>query len=235
MSSNRNNEINENIINKFETNSLFEMAIENDAKILNLWPTAVVKKSLGRSLNFLEKTLINKNHKLTYLSNNYRTEDTNVLSDPSLFEIKEFILKSINIYRDTVLSPKNQIEFYITQSWLSFSNTGHNHHPHYHTNSILSGVFYLEVDSSSDSIDFYNNAYTFNNRGMIHFNNKPTWWTSKMISVPVSSGDVVIFPSYLDHGVHQINKLNHRRVSLAFNTWVKGDLGITEALNELRI
>jgi hypothetical protein len=67
---------------------------------------------------------------------------------------------------------------------------------------------------------------------MIHFDNSPTAWVSKRITVPVKNGDLVIFPSFLDHGVDVKPNTNKVRKSLAFNTWLSGDMGTDTALNK---
>ena len=55
----------------------------------------------------------------------------------------------------------------------------------------------------------------------------------KRIGVPIQSGDLVLFQSYLEHGVEKIMDDNHTRVSLAFNTWFKGELGSEQGLTKL--
>lgn len=211
-----------------------ELVISDDTKIINLWPTAVLKANINRPLTFLENQYANiDNHRVSPLSDNLRTTRTNVISDAPLASIKKFIDEQLIVYRDTVIAPKNKLDIYVSQSWLSFSKAGDVHHPHYHSNSFLTAVFYLKAEEGVDSINLYNNSYTFNNRHCLHIDNIPTWWTSKLFTIPVKSGDLIIFPSYLDHGVSPIPQSNRLRTALSMNTWVKGHLGVNEALNEL--
>ena len=58
--------------------------------------------------------------------------------------------------------------------------------------------------------------------------NSLTWW------IPVKSGDILLFPSYLNHSV-ETKQDNNLRISLAFNTFVKGNIGSREGLSELNL
>ena len=53
-------------------------------------------------------------------------------------------------------------------------------------------------------------------------------------SFPMKTGNIILFPSSLNHGVKQKEGKN-TRVSLSFNTFVKGVLGKAEQATELRL
>lgn len=213
-------------------NFQFDSHINDQSKIINLWPTPVYKTSIDRPLSFLESNFLNRVYKLQPLSENYRSDDTSILNNPELSDIAVFILESCQEYISKVINPKNILDVYFLQSWISFTSKNQSHHPHYHTNSFLSGVFYFDVNSAENSINFYNNSNGWNNRSMLHFDNTPTLWVSKRITVPVKNGDLIIFPSYLDHGVDANMFTNSIRKSIAFNTWFSGDMGSSTALNK---
>ena len=210
----------------------FDSNLDDSSKIINLWPTPVYKTNINRPFSYLETNFLHQKHKLHPLSDNYRTDDCYILSNTQLDGIAKFILDECEKYVKNVINPKNQLEIYFLQSWLSYTGKDQAHHPHYHTNSFISGVFYFDVEEDIDSINFYNNSSGWNNRSMIHFDNSPTAWVSKRITVPVKNGDLVIFPSFLDHGVDVKPNTNKVRKSLAFNTWLSGDMGTDSALNK---
>lgn len=213
-------------------NFQFDSHINDNTKVINLWPTPVFKTSINRNLDYLETNFLNKEHNVHPLSENLRSDDTAILSHPALTKISSFILDACNTYVKTIIDPKNDLDLYFLQSWISFTSRNQAHHPHYHTNSFLSGVFYYDVEENVDSINFYNNSNGWNNRSMLHFDNNPTVWVSKRITVPVKNGDLVIFPSYLDHGVDMKAHSNSIRKCIAFNTWFSGKMGTETALNE---
>jgi ectoine hydroxylase-related dioxygenase (phytanoyl-CoA dioxygenase family) len=58
--------------------------------------------------------------------------------------------------------------------------------------------------------------------------NSSSWW------FPVKTGDIVIFPSSLIHSV-ETKQGNNTRISLAFNVFIKGTIGINNSLTELHL
>ena len=58
--------------------------------------------------------------------------------------------------------------------------------------------------------------------------NSETWW------FPVKTLDVVLFPSSLTHRV-EVKQGTNTRISLAFNTFIKGTVGNNKKLTELRL
>ena len=62
-----------------------------------------------------------------------------------LKKIKQFCEQQIKQYVEQVICPKEELDFYITQSWLNITKPGKYHHNHSHANSIISGVFYIST------------------------------------------------------------------------------------------
>ena len=59
-------------------------------------------------------------------------------------------------------------------------------------------------------------------------------YNSKSYKLPVSTGDIVLFPSSATHKV-DTKKGKNERLSLAFNVFIKGDLGDEGELWKLKI
>ena len=118
-----------------------------------------------------------------------------------------------------VLAPKTVFP-YITQSWLNYIEMNGSHHIHNHPNSYVSGVLYINADKTYDQITFSHGKYDRIKLGATTLNafNSETW------SYPVGSGEIVIFPSHLNHEV-AVKKGKNSRISLSFNVFVKGTLG----------
>ena len=109
------------------------------------------------------------------------------------------------------------------------TDTNEFHHKHQHSNSFLSGVFYIEADEELDDITFHNSLkpfmFTFeSDASPVFFADR---WTFK-----VKKNTLIIFPSTLIHHVNK-TKSKNTRISLAFNTFVKGNFGIGKELTEL--
>ena len=146
--------------------------------------------------------------------------------------IKKYVEKVIigeDYYKDTF----NDINFKITQSWINLSVPGSlGHHEHRHSNSFISGVFYIDVDASCDQISFINSFLA--DRDLVIGKCKTNCFNSDEWDYPVKNGHLVLFPSYQYHFVKPL-KGNKNRISLAFNVMPCGTLGLSHDLNELRI
>jgi uncharacterized protein (TIGR02466 family) len=161
---------------------------------------------------------------------NVRSVDTHVLDAPEMQSIKSLVMEHINQYARKIISADPELEFYLTQSWLNYTRKGQSHHRHVHTNSLISGVLYINAKKEVDGICFYRNsgAQISVSDEYVNWYNAPSWRLS------VGAGDVVLFPSNLSHGVEQTSG-EHTRISLAFNGFVRGQIGSAELLNSLKV
>ena len=174
-------------------------------------------------LDFIDKqrenALINQEGNL-FSKNNY------VLNSPELKNLKEFCKNNLFIYFYDRFKVKKDIEIYITQSWLNFNQKNTSHHRHKHVNSIISSVLFIKGEMCP--ITFYNTdrnlfgnlisyedfaAPNENNAAQVYFKNE--------------NGKLFLFPSTLMHSVAK-NKSDVERISLSFNTFIKGQLGDTQ-------
>ena len=103
-------------------------------------------------------------------------------------------------------------------------------HKHTHSNSFLSGVYYIDASEENDKITFFKDGYKQIKLTSAEWN----WWNSESWWVTVKTGQIVVFPSHLTHMVEQ-KAGNNVRCSLAFNTFLKGTIGENESLTELCI
>ncbi len=144
--------------------------------------------------------------------------------------IKQFCEEHIKNYVKEVIKPKDEIDCYITQSWLSITKPGESHHGHNHPNSIISGVFYIAT-VEEDNITFYNPNVFIKSIRILSL--EYTEWNSTSWSFPVNNNKLILFPSWLEHEVKVNEKATTDRISLSFNTFVKGTLGEREEATEL--
>jgi uncharacterized protein (TIGR02466 family) len=175
-----------------------------------------------KELNFF-KTYENKTSKNT---SNYSSKNNYILNEKTLKTLKKEISNCINNYVNQIMCYEN-VDVYITQSWLNYTKQNEFHHVHEHPNSFLSGVLYLQT-CEEDKIYFYKKKYQQISPNIKNWNsfNSSSWW------FPVKNGDIILFPSELTHSV-DIKKQDNTRISLAFNTFLKGTIGINNELTEL--
>jgi len=146
--------------------------------------------------------------------------------DTKLKKLKEFIEHNIKIYVEEILNPKEELDFYITQSWVNVTTQALATFKHHHQNSIISGVFYVSV-KENDKIQFYNRNSVLHQMGFdsMEYNS----WTASAFTLEVSNNTLILFPSWLEHNAFVVG----HRISIAFNVFAKGMFGTKNSTNEL--
>jgi len=114
-------------------------------------------------------------------------------------------------------------DFYITDSWIARTPPGGKHIVHNHPNSILSGTFYINVPKDS-ALLFYTEVEMFKTFKFWFDYSTETEYNRTVTRLPVKTSDVVIFPSWLNHGV-EVNNSTDERIVIGFNCFVKGKFG----------
>ena len=200
-----------------------------EATINGIFPTPIYISKLNRELTLKELSIIDKT-KLDTFNNegNTTSNDNYILKNKEFKNLKEELDLKVQDYFDKVVSPANNITPYITQSWLNYTETNQYHHKHSHSNSLVSGVFYINCHEEHDKIKFFNDKYSNINLEIKDWNiwNSESWW------FPVKTGDIILFPSSLTHMVEN-KQGDNTRISLAFNVFIKGTVGNNKNLTEL--
>jgi len=198
--------------------------------IHQLFPEPLYVSKLERALTNEELKTINKCRKQTNnKTGNSQTTANYILEYKTLKNLKKDLHTKVMDYFNEVVCTSNSIIPSITQSWINYTETNQFHHRHSHFNSYVSGVFYIDTQKEVDSITFYKpNANETIRLNVTKYNpfNSPT------CSFTVQTGDVILFPSFLHHGVDK-KKGTNTRISLSFNVFFKGKIGDNQGLTEL--
>ena len=206
------------------------------AEIMNLFPTPLLYGALDRDLTEAERNCIDglcEVHNMRSNGNaNSISKDTYVLRQPQLQDLSLWLTKMTNQFMYNIFAPEGEFGLYITQSWLNVTKPGQFHHRHRHPNSVFSGTFYVQT-IPNDTIQVFSNimshpllyAYDcdFKNQNMHN---------AFSYSQPIKTNSIVIFSSNLEHRV-PTNNSNKTRISLAFNTFLRGKVGNSTDLTEL--
>lgn len=199
-----------------------------NGELIGLFPTAVFKKNIDRQITEQEYEFPLLCEKISNTGNSI-SANKQILNCDELTEIKEFCLNTTQYFFDQLFKPRKEdnVEIYITQSWFNYAKKNQYHPLHIHPNSIISGVFYFNVDDN-DGIEFsksMSDMFCIVPSEIHAFNMQST-------KISVEKGDLILFPSNLIHSVAKINS-DYQRISLAFNTFVRGNIGHNDNVTEL--
>ncbi len=204
--------------------------MKHDYKIELIFPISVYQTQIGRNLDSSEKKditdIIEKGLQVSASAGHSYSSDTHIFST-KLKKIKAFCELAIESYVKEIIKPKEDLDFYITQSWLNVTKPGGFRQVHFHSNSIISGVFYIQTDVSQ-TISFFDPIAKI--KSVIKIDQESTPWNSDIWTIDVTDNKLLLFPSWLDHGVEP-NTNTKDVISLSFNVFMKGTLG--PHLNEL--
>lgn len=194
-----------------------------------LFPTFVSSFKLGRDLTQPELDFL-MNLPARQNIGNLTSLDTDIFSNTVVSDLTKFINSKIEFCFNEIYKPAKNVKLRVTQSWVNYTKKDQYHHRHSHSNSFISGVFYINANKSTDSIHFYKDDYRLidipsTEYGVIN---------SKIWVVPVETGDLILFPSDLAHSVETLNT-DTVRASLSFNTFPVGYLGNDLSLTGLHL
>jgi len=190
-----------------------------NTELISLFPTIIYRQSNAFQLTTEELEFIENVEFTDNGLGNIISKDTFLLNSKELKRLKDTLTLHANNYLNEVMNIKQEV--YITNSWLNVTHKDKDHSLHNHSNSILSGVFYISASDSLPKITFKRDDFPFllNMKAEeYHGANSVVW------DVSVSDNDIIIFPSKVLHAVKH-NPSNQPRISLAFNSFVKGTIG----------
>jgi uncharacterized protein (TIGR02466 family) len=201
-------------------------------KIYEIFPTQLYISELVGDLSKEELDFINSHKTATDdVGSNYNnslSENKYILESPELARLKEEIQQNLNLAFEKLIDPKTNVKSVLTQSWLNFNEQGESHHTHRHPNSFLSGVVYINFPNNLGEITFYNDS-----NDMLYVEPKNiTDSNTKQHTFHLREKYILIFPSSLRHGVKE-NSHKETRISLAFNSFLEGEMGSYLGATEL--
>jgi uncharacterized protein (TIGR02466 family) len=194
-------------------------------KVINLFSVPIFKTKIELSLK--EKEFIKKlKYNLVEFKNGLISDNKNVLNNPILLNINKKIIGQVEEYTKNIIEIDPKISFYFTNSWAMKHREGDYAHAHAHSNSVISGVFYVEVPKNSGNLIFHKNSYNSSNAMISSLAlpyKKYNQYNSEEWSIKTEDNLLVLFPSNLTHSVPvSFNKKD--RYCIAFNCFIKGTL-----------
>ena len=148
-----------------------------------------------------------------------------ILDVIQLRELRHKVESGIQEYMDHLGVDQDKISMNITTSWVNRYDKGHSTHQHHHSNSIISGVYYLADCDDTAPIHFhrapgYVNLWPNTVNLPIKQHNA---LNIDVITVIPKADELIMWPSHLAHSVPP-NQSDTPRYTIAFNTFFKGTL-----------
>jgi uncharacterized protein (TIGR02466 family) len=194
-----------------------------------LFPTPLIFTNIEREFTKEELEFFDEHGKTTFKNEgNVTSLDNYLMKHDAMSTIKQELTQALQMYLDSIIKQKDDVKPYITQAWLNYTTQNQYHHKHAHPNSFLSGVMYINADPEKDKITFFKEGYK-----QIKLEPKEwSWYNAETWFFTVKPGDIVVFPSSLTHMVEQ-KAGDNTRISLAFNSFLRGSIGDNRSLTEL--
>ena len=204
-----------------------------DANVIPLFAVPVCQTEIEPQSSIITDFLINKlEYKRMLYSNAKNSSGLFVLDEPICRPLKDALTSRLEDFVHDFLDVDRKHKFRINTSWMNqYLDTDYSGE-HYHSNSLISGVLYLSDVADTGDIVFHKDKHwtnVFPDVVRIDYNFNPdkfNVFNAQGWSLRPKKWDVVFFPSWLTHSV-QTNKSQPKkeRYSLAFNTWVSGQVG----------
>ena len=191
-------------------------------KTINIFSTPITIKNDLISLSDSELNIIKSFIYEEKENKNYFTKDFNVLD--KLEHINRQLVHYLNAYGRDVLGLRKENELYITNSWCVKTKKGGFHPPHSHPNSLISGVYYIDVGNDNQHIIFEHENQVFKEFKFLLDYKKDTHYNTNKFATAIKNNDLILFPSWLKHEVLE-NKTDFTRLVLGFNVFIKGEMG----------
>ena len=155
------------------------------------------------------------------------TAERFILNRPEFSKLKKHVQDKIDHFLYEILEVERSLRWEITTSWVNRVPPGGYSSLHWHSNSLISGVVYIETNPNSGAICFHKdrghqNIFTETIR--IDFANQNNL-NSETLGIKPMNNDILLFPSMLNHSVAP-NESEQDRYSLAFNVFPRGIVAI---------
>ena len=193
------------------------MVDKTKGELIMIFPTSVLLVKYKEDFKKEFKYIRNLEYDEQQLTGVFRSKDSYLMKQPELDKLHKFFQLALDTYANQVMGTKSKLE--ITQAWVQRNIKNSFTHDHVHPNSIISGVFYFRNDDHA-GISFSKD--TIERIALPKYTQ--TKLNSESFMLYPESGDLVLFPSYIRHGV-PINTKEDSRYCIAFNTFHFGELG----------
>jgi uncharacterized protein (TIGR02466 family) len=145
------------------------------------------------------------------------SKNHSILYEEDFKEFKDWLEDTCYHYVSNVLGYQLDDKIIVTDSWLNKCDKGGYQYPHYHTNSYISGTYYVNFIDGHAPIIFIKDdtsSHVSKQSLTLEKNKTPSRYNTDSVILPEES-ELYLWQSHLTHGVSD-NKLDGR-ISLSMN------------------
>lgn len=200
--------------------------------ILNLWSVPVYKENTDHTWSRFSEEQKNKLLELQKEKLGVVVSSKGVLLDDPIFkDIRELIHTHALKYRNEIMLCENALDW--QSSWFTVNKKGDNHEFHKHRHTIFSVCYYPKVKSGDLLLEAPNGKNSFMKDYCFGFKyTDVNSYNCSIWEIPLVSGDIVIFPGYINHGSSE-NKSDEDRYMIGANFWLRGEMQFFDELDRI--
>ena len=136
--------------------------------------------------------------------------DSQLYKRPEFQEISRAIAQYVRVYLDK-RQWKNETKILMTELWVNYQSKYQYQEYHDHRERLISGIYYIDVPEGTPGIMMKTPLKA--NFDDLFFNEDAV---QEVNHLKIETGDILLFPSWLDHG-GKANMTDSHRVNVSFN------------------
>lgn len=153
-----------------------------------------------------------------------------IFDNTSFFEVKDYVETELKKYIHSELEVSEQLKLTHTSSWVCKHLKGNKSQQHLHSNSMFSGILYLQCDEKSGGVEFATSpstpTYCTSTINLQSFIKDSNVLNSRIWYKKPEPGDLFLFPSHLLHKV-EASESDEERYCIAFNYVLTGEYNVS--------
>ena len=214
--------------------------------ITQIWGVPIYKQSTNFTYSQFteeEKSILSKLRESCAVASNIRKyfpnqaeiikNDGQLLNDPGLKRLKDIITPHADNYIKDVICTDNDV--FMANSWYTVNKKGDIHRPHFHRHTLFSVCYYPVAYSGNLVLSSTRGKNSFTQDYLLGMNyTRFNEFNCMHWEVPISSGDIVIFPGWVEHSTTE-NESDKERICVGANYWVHGEMQFTDELDRITI
>lgn len=201
---------------------------------LDILPQTIFKFKCDEELTASTLNRLTKEEWIIEQSNiKFTTKNNQLHKDSDYKKFYKWIHKCLKTVKDEIGLSCEELK--ITQSWGNREEYKQWHHPHVHSNSIVSGIFYL-TNSNAHTWFSIKSIWSNSDNGLYEVFKMTTNEQNQVIHKQKTvAGELIIFPSSLFHSVDEHMMQDSPRYTISFNSFPCGKIGYHNLLMGLEI